>query len=61
MGCWKAEAELLLVGRKLVADHIVAVAKGGLNHITNIQPLCHSEKGGCNNKKNDRYIDYVVS
>jgi hypothetical protein len=65
VGCWKTEAELKLLGRKLVPDHIVSVAKWpkgqpGLNDITNIQPLCHG-KGGCNNKKHDKCKDFLIS
>jgi len=58
--CLKTETELKALGRKLVPDHIVPVIKGGLNHITNIQPLCHG-RGGCNNRKGGKYIDYVIS
>jgi len=60
IGCWKTEAELNLLGRKLVPDHIVAVSKGGLDDITNIQPLCQGTNG-CNNKKCARYLDYLVA
>ena len=60
VGCWKTEAELKALGRKLVPDHIVSVANGGLNHITNLQPLCQG-KDGCNNKKGKRYIDFIIS
>jgi hypothetical protein len=60
VGCWKTESELTALGRKLVPDHIVPVVKGGLNHITNIQPLCHGT-GGCNNRKGKKYRDFVIS
>jgi HNH endonuclease len=60
VGCWKTETELTALGRMLVPDHIVPIAKGGLNHITNIQPLCHG-RGGCNNRKGGRYMDFVIS
>ena len=60
VGCWKTERELQAVGRKLVPDHIVSLAKRGMNDITNIQPLCHGS-GGCNNRKGSKYIDFVIS
>jgi hypothetical protein len=60
VGCWKTEVELKALRRNLVPDHIVPIVKGGLNHITNLQPLCHGE-GGCNNLKGAKYIDYVIS
>jgi 5-methylcytosine-specific restriction endonuclease McrA len=58
--CWKTEAELKLLNRKLVPDHIVPVSKGGLNIIENLQPLCHGV-GGCNNKKFDKIKDFMLS
>jgi len=60
VGCWKTEAELTALGRKLVPDHIVPIVKDGLNHITNIQPLCHG-RGGCNNKKSKKYQDCLIA
>jgi hypothetical protein len=46
----------------LVPDHVKAIADGGSNYISNIQPLCHSNKagaiGGCNNAKGAKHIDY---
>jgi hypothetical protein len=60
VGCWKTERDLKALGRELVPDHIIPVVKGGLNHITNIQPLCHG-RGGCNNRKGKKYIDFVIS
>ncbi len=60
VGCWLTEGELKALGRKLVPDHIVSLSKGGLNHITNLQPLCHGI-GGCNNKKGTKYIDFCIS
>ncbi len=60
VGCWKTESELTALGRKIVPDHIVPLSKGGLNHITNLQPLCHG-KSGCNNSKGAKYNDFVIS
>jgi 5-methylcytosine-specific restriction endonuclease McrA len=40
--------------RKLTADHIIPVSKGGTSNIENIQPLC----GPCNSKKGRRTIDF---
>jgi 5-methylcytosine-specific restriction endonuclease McrA len=39
---------------KLTADHVVPLAQGGSNDISNIQPLCHS----CNARKHTAIIDY---
>jgi len=55
--CGRNETELAHLGRRLVPDHVVPVARGGSNDISNIQPLCHG-KGGCNNHKGVKYIDY---
>ena len=54
--CQEADGKCLCCGRKarLTMDHIVPLSKGGGNDISNIQPLCMT----CNNKKNDRIIDY---
>jgi 5-methylcytosine-specific restriction endonuclease McrA len=40
----------------LEADHVVPIARGGTNWITNIQPLCRS----CNARKRIKIVDYRV-
>jgi predicted restriction endonuclease len=60
VACLKTETELALLGRKLVPDHIEPLVKGGLDIIENLQPLCHG-RGGCNNRKGGRYMDFVIS
>ena len=60
VGCWKTESELTALGRKLVPDHIIPIIQGGLNHITNLQPLCHG-RSACNNRKGGKYQDFVIS
>jgi 5-methylcytosine-specific restriction endonuclease McrA len=47
--CRKREPKI-----KLTLDHVVPLAKGGENSISNAQPLC----GSCNSKKNAKIIDY---
>lgn len=39
---------------RLTADHVIPVALGGLDHITNLQPLCAS----CNRRKGVAIEDY---
>jgi HNH endonuclease len=55
--CGMHETALQGSGKRLVADHVISVAKGGSNDIGNIQPLCHG-KGGCNNRKKDKCTDF---
>jgi 5-methylcytosine-specific restriction endonuclease McrA len=40
--------------RKLTKDHVVPVAMGGSDDISNLQPLCQQ----CNSSKGARYVDY---
>jgi 5-methylcytosine-specific restriction endonuclease McrA len=47
--CKRREPEI-----KLVRDHVLPIASGGVNTIENIQPLCVS----CNCKKSTKHIDY---
>jgi len=60
VSCWRTEDELKTLGLKLVPDHIISIKNGGMNHITNLQPLCHGFEG-CNNYKSSKTIDYVIS
>lgn len=39
---------------RLTMDHVIPVSLGGVNHITNIQPLCLK----CNSTKGNRIRDY---
>src|SRR5271157_606572 len=55
--CHREERVLESLGLCLVPDHVISLAKGGSNDISNIQPLCHG-KDGCNNKKGSRCTDY---
>ncbi len=55
--CGKHERTLSRLHRTLTPDHVRSLAKGGRNDITNIQPLCHG-RGGCNNRKGSKHIDY---
>lgn len=57
LGCGLSESELILLGRRMSPDHVRPLAKGGTNELSNIQPLCHG-KGGCNNRKHTKWIDY---
>jgi hypothetical protein len=57
LNCGRSERTLMRLGLKLVPDHVRALSRGGTNGISNIQPLCHG-KGGCNNHKGVRYIDF---
>lgn len=49
LACGKQEPDI-----KLTADHILPLAMGGTNDISNIQPLC----GPCNSSKLTKHIDY---
>lgn len=47
--CGASEPEIVLT-----VDHVIPIARGGLNVIENIQPLCRA----CNSSKNARATDY---
>jgi 5-methylcytosine-specific restriction endonuclease McrA len=55
--CGRGVIELAEFGLMLVPDHVIPIAKGGSNDISNIQPLCHG-RDGCNNHKGTKNIDY---
>jgi 5-methylcytosine-specific restriction endonuclease McrA len=44
LGCWKTNL-------KLEQDHIIPIARGGTDHMDNIQPLCRN----CNGTKHAKY------
>ncbi len=56
--CAKYDHKCLLCGERkpLTADHILPIAKGGMDDISNIQPLCFI----CNVVKGSDFIDYRV-
>jgi 5-methylcytosine-specific restriction endonuclease McrA len=53
---WLADYRCLCCGAagRLCADHVVPLSRGGLNHISNRQPLCRA----CNSRKGTQIIDY---
>lgn len=55
--CDRYDNRCLACGRqdvKLTADHVIPLAQGGSNDISNVQPLCLS----CNSIKGERVVDY---
>ena len=59
VSCRKSMTSLKRLGRIIVPDHIVPLAKGGRNVIQNLQPLCHG-KGGCNNRKGTKTQNFLL-
>lgn len=57
--CRKYNYRCLCCGKrkKLTADHVIPITKGGTSNIDNIQPLC----GPCNLRKYTKIIDYRIS
>lgn len=43
--------------RKLTADHVIPLVRGGRHHISNIQPLCRR----CNASKGVKIIDFRIT
>ena len=58
--CRLDRGELAVFNRVLVPDHVIPIAHGGSNDISNIQPLCHGVNG-CNNHKGVKHTDYRTS
>jgi 5-methylcytosine-specific restriction endonuclease McrA len=56
--CERYDNRCLCCGKqgKLAADHVIPLARGGGNDISNIQPLCTS----CNSRKSTKVIDYRI-
>ena len=54
---WKKHGKTCLncgTTENISLDHVIPVSKGGMNDISNLQPLCKS----CNSKKGSKIIDY---